>query len=77
MGTKVLCVTGEMLQRLRLIRGVGQKEIANALNITQQAYSKIEKSKCIDEKRLVIILNFLRYSKNEVLSLQDILLFPA
>ncbi|PZR27150.1 MAG: hypothetical protein DI535_12110 [Citrobacter freundii] len=51
--------TGEKIKKLRLIKGFSQKGVANHLGVTQQAYSKMEKSHYLSDKRVKDILIFL------------------
>jgi len=45
-------ITGRMLQRLRVAKGFAQKEVAAKLQITQQAYCKLEHKKIIKTSTL-------------------------
>ncbi len=49
-------ITGKMLCRLRMAKGFAQKEIAAKLQITQQAYSKLERNNVIKTAVLAAIL---------------------
>jgi transcriptional regulator with XRE-family HTH domain len=55
------------------MKDIGQKEIAARLLITQQAYSKIEKSEEIPLPRLRVILTALGSSLEELLELTRLL----
>ena len=44
--------TGEKIRLLRVCKGMKQSTVASKLGITQQAYSKIEKSDKISDKKL-------------------------
>jgi len=63
-------ITGKMLQKIRLLKDVPQKIIACRLKITQQCYSKFEKSERIDREKLSKILNALNSSIAEVENIQ-------
>lgn len=66
-------ISGRTLSRLRIVKDIGQKEVASRLLITQQAYSKIEKSEEIPLPRLRVILTALGSSLEELLELQRLL----
>jgi transcriptional regulator with XRE-family HTH domain len=51
---------GEKIKKIRDLKGMTQEDIASKLNISSQAYSKIERNETkIDEKRLEQIANAL------------------
>jgi transcriptional regulator with XRE-family HTH domain len=54
-----MIVTGEIIRVLRNLRGVKQQTLAGKLGISQQAYSKIEKSNCVESFRAESILKLL------------------
>ena len=58
-------VTGHELRLLRHLHEIKQETLAKKLNITQQAYSKLEKNQCINGKRLHQIITALGYTKKE------------
>ena len=58
--------SGKTLKMLRIIKGLTQREVADEIGITQQAYSKIEKKEWVDEKKFTKILLLLKYSKREL-----------
>ncbi|HYM94356.1 MAG TPA: helix-turn-helix transcriptional regulator [Chitinophagaceae bacterium] len=66
-------ITGELLQRLRLVKGIKQRVIAEKLQISQQAYSKIEKSRKIAGYRLKKLLKALNYSAEDMAKLSIII----
>ena len=51
---------GHNIKRFRMIRGIKQQEIANALAITQQAVSDLEKKEEVDDDTLNIVANVLK-----------------
>lgn len=70
-----LHISGKGLQRLREVKGIKQGTIARVFHITQQALSKIEKSKLISAERTDEFLKALKYSKNDLKFIQKI--FPT
>ncbi len=48
-------VSGEVIRKLRHYKGWGQKDACRKLNISQQAYSKIERQNIITHKMLLRI----------------------
>lgn len=52
-------ITGHQLRLLRLLKDVKQKTIARHLNISQQAYSKLEKAEHINGEKLEKIIKAL------------------
>jgi transcriptional regulator with XRE-family HTH domain len=65
-------INGEILRRLRTIKGIKQASVAKELGITQQAYSKIEKSKNIDEIKINSLLAILEIGKDDYEELKKI-----
>lgn len=63
------CIAGEMIRRLRSLKGIMQKEACKKMAITQQAYSKIELSKNVPEKKLAEILLAFNSSMQELESI--------
>ena len=57
--------TGETLKKLRLLKGFNQNGIAKKMGITQQAYSKLEKSSRIDEQKFKSLLKMLQCSDKD------------
>jgi transcriptional regulator with XRE-family HTH domain len=59
-------ITGQTLRKLRLLKEVKQTTLAKKLGISQQAYSKLEKSSHIDAQKLVVLLDLLQCSREEL-----------
>lgn len=59
-------ITGETLRLLRNWKNLKQKTVADKLGISQPAYSKLERSKSIKEKKLGNLLNAINCSKAEL-----------
>ena len=57
---------------LRMLRALSQEQMANLLNISQQAYSKIERHDWIDHKQMEKILSALKCHNHELESLKKI-----
>jgi transcriptional regulator with XRE-family HTH domain len=49
-------LNGEELRRLRNLKGMKQATVANALGISHQAYSKIERCKKVGTKKVTEVL---------------------
>jgi len=45
--------SGEVLKKIRLLKGLNQNGIAKKLRITQQAYSKLENNGCLSEGKFM------------------------
>ena len=58
--------TGEVLKKIRLLKGLNQNGIAKKLGITQQAYSKIENNGGLDEKKFSQIIKAIGCSDKEL-----------
>ena len=58
-------VTGEAIRKLRNLKGLGQKDAGSRLNISQQAYSKIEKKEQIKPNLLNKIMRAFNCSEVE------------
>ncbi len=65
--------TGKTLQSLRKLKGKSQREIADKLDITQQAYSKLERREWIDIERTENILQALKSSRKELEEIKKII----
>ena len=57
---------GKLIKLLRRIKGYSQLQVAKGLCITQQAYSKIEKQKWIEGRKLDSILAALKSCRREL-----------
>ncbi len=57
---------GDILKRLRLLKGFSQKGMAHMLGISQQAYSKIEKMDVVQHHRFTQITQLLCCSEKEL-----------
>jgi len=55
-----------MLCRLRMAKGLAQKEVAAALHITQQGYSKIERSDIVKEAVVKAVLSAMHSDRDEL-----------
>lgn len=60
------CITGSMISRLRMAKGFAQKQVAARLQITQQAYSKIERTDFIKAPVLQKILAAMHTNMEEL-----------
>jgi transcriptional regulator with XRE-family HTH domain len=58
--------SGETLKKLRLLKGLNQKGIAQKLGVTQQAYSKMEKLEKIEDEKISYILKKLNWASIEI-----------
>ena len=58
--------SGEVLKKLRLLKGLNQNGVAKKLGITQQAYSKIENNGSMDEKKFLQIIKSIDCSDREL-----------
>ena len=59
-------VNGKVLYLLRKIKGFTQAEVARRLKISQQTYSKIERSEIVEHKQLLKIIKAMESSEEEV-----------
>ena len=66
-------VQGEIIRKLRNLKGVKQSTLARGLGISQPAYSKIEKSAYVKNEKLKQILVILNCSEEDLCSLERIL----
>lgn len=57
---------GRKISRIRELRGMKQEALANALNISQQAVSKIEQSEQIEDDKLEQIAKVLGVTKEAI-----------
>lgn len=60
-----MVISGETLRILRQLKGMKQEVVAQKLGISQPAYCKLEKSDCINNGKLLQIINVLDYSQDE------------
>jgi transcriptional regulator with XRE-family HTH domain len=67
--------SGKTLYRLRLIKGLGQKQIASKMNISQQAYSKIEKKDSMSIDLLKTVLIAMDSSMDQLEAIENIINF--
>ena len=63
---------GKNIARVRLFKMIGQKEMADYLNISQQEYSRIENKKIVDDKLLELIAQKLDCSVEIIKSLEQV-----
>ncbi|HSU28155.1 MAG TPA: helix-turn-helix transcriptional regulator [Chitinophagaceae bacterium] len=61
-----ISISGEQLQKLRIIKGLKQVAMAELLDISQQAYSKIERSCRIEGTRLRRLLKLIEYTDEDI-----------
>jgi len=66
--------SGITLKMLRLLKGFTQREMANKLEISQQAYSKIERQPWVENKMLDKISLLLNFSKQDLDEIRKIVL---
>lgn len=45
-------IPGETIRKLRNFKGIKQRDAADSLGISQQGYSKLEKSICVKHKKI-------------------------
>jgi transcriptional regulator with XRE-family HTH domain len=62
---------GKKISRIRELRGMKQETLAEALNISQQAVSKIEQSENIEDDKLEQIANVLGVTKEGIENFSD------
>ncbi|WP_162846976.1 helix-turn-helix domain-containing protein [Mucilaginibacter gracilis] len=62
---------GHNIAKLRGIRRLPQKDIAKKLSMTQQEYSKVEKSASVDEDKLILIAEALDVSLDAIKNFND------
>jgi transcriptional regulator with XRE-family HTH domain len=66
-------VTGEDLRLLRILKGIKQTSVANKIGISQQAYSKLEKSDSISKKKIEAILEAIDCNTSDIKKLKRII----
>lgn len=66
-------ITGKILCRLRMAKGIAQKQVAERLKMTQQAYSKIEKNGVIKPLILDSILVAMKSNRDELKMIQQLM----
>jgi len=59
-------LSGDLLKKLRMIKGLNQSGIAKKMGVTQQAYSKLEKSRHINDQKFKIIIKALQCSDKDI-----------
>jgi len=59
-------INGQTLRRLRLLKGLKQKEAAKKLGISQSAYSRLEQSVWLQGERFQTILKALECTTADV-----------
>jgi transcriptional regulator with XRE-family HTH domain len=64
--------SGNLLKLLRTVRHIDQKTVSRQLGISQQAYSKIERSEYIDKTSLRKVLTVLQTTPEEMEELKRI-----
>ena len=57
---------GRKIERIRELKGIKQETLANALGISQQSVSKIEKSENIDSEKLELVAKVLGVSAENI-----------
>jgi transcriptional regulator with XRE-family HTH domain len=58
--------SGELLKKIRLLKGFNQNGIAKKLGITQQAYSKLENSGRLQENKFMRVTKAIGCSDQEL-----------
>ena len=58
--------SGEVLKKIRLLKGLNQNGIAKKLGITQQAYSKLENSSRLNENKFMQVTKAIDCSDKEL-----------
>lgn len=58
--------SGEIIRKLRSLKGITQKEIARKMKISQQAYSKTERQNNVDHIRFNYIIRLLACTEKEL-----------
>ena len=58
--------SGEVLKKIRLLKGLNQNGIAKKLRITQQAYSKLEKNSSLNEEKFMHLVKAIGCSDKEL-----------
>jgi transcriptional regulator with XRE-family HTH domain len=66
-------ISGKALCRLRMVKGMPQKMVATRLNMSQQAYSKIECTRVIRPDIAEEILKALNSNMTELRMIQQVL----
>lgn len=66
-------ITGELLQKLRLMKGIKQETIAKKLGISQSRYSQLESKEIIDKKLFEKLVAMLDYTSEEAEAFKNIL----
>lgn len=62
---------GHNIKRIREARGIKQLEMAKSMNLSQQAVSKYEKKKEIDDETLKRFADFLHVTLEDIKSIED------
>lgn len=71
-----MTISGETLRKLRAINGVKQETLAKKLGISQPAYCKLEKTDCINNGKLLQVIDALGYTEEEFEKIVDHLSSP-
>jgi transcriptional regulator with XRE-family HTH domain len=66
-------IAGNALSKLRQIKGLKQKHLAQKMGVTQQALSKLEQKEMIDKEKFEEVLAALRISMEEWKQLEKLL----
>lgn len=66
-------VPGEIIRRLRNFKGIKQEDAGKNMDISQQAYSKIELSEEVPEKKVAEILVALSSNQQELENIINLL----
>jgi transcriptional regulator with XRE-family HTH domain len=62
-------ISGTVLKKIRLLKGVNQKKMSEKLGISQPAYCKLEQSKYIQKEKLLPILEVLNYKQEDLVNI--------
>lgn len=67
---------GEIVKQIRLLQGLSQEGAGKEMNISQQAFAKLEKKEAIKEAQLSVVLKALGSSQKEFEIFKDLLYPP-
>jgi transcriptional regulator with XRE-family HTH domain len=65
MSAEKMVISGELVRRLRNSKGVKQSVVAKRMNISQQAFSKLESAENISMAKLLLVIAALESSLPE------------
>lgn len=67
---------GEIVKQIRLLRGLSQDGAGKEIDISQQAFAKLEKKESIPKKQLSAVLKALNSSQKEFEVIRNLLYPP-